>query len=386
MAFLTIALTVLAVASPIVVYVRVKSGGENPGPVLGFVANVGAFAFGSGATLTAVVVPFSLPIIPDPIFASDTWVSSLLGGSAAGAILFLALRVLFYDLSLAVLDWSLRRPSVKQDSRAEKLRWIAGGTVGFAALFAAMFLLSDALDSRSELWLIPFFILVATAFPLYETMILPWLKYRRHRSSPLKETQGLQQWLDEICKRRDIPRFQVRIQEGDLANALATAGFFQHLIIVGGGLVKGMTEAQVKAVLAHELAHVIRRDVPKRILPMMIVAGTCYFLAFYHYLLPFYQEETVSSVLTGSLFVVLAIWVLYVLIPGFFMRRMELQTDRLAVELLEDGELLADALLRLAELNDHDVHGTSWSHPSTRDRVKAIRRLARRGDPCGRPS
>lgn len=380
MAFLTIALTVLAVASPVVVYVRVKSGGENPGPVLGFVATTGAFAFGSGATVTLIVALLKLPMMPDPIFASDTWVSSLLAGSTAGAILFLALRVLFYELSLAVLDWSLRRPSVNQDSRAEKLRWIAGGTVGFAAIFSAIFLLSDALDSRSELWLIPFFVLLATAFPLYETMLLPWLQYRRCRGSSLKETQGLQRWLDEVCMGRDIPRFQVRIQEGDLANALATAGFFQHLIVIGGGLVKGMTEAQVKAVLAHELAHVIRRDVPKRILPMVIVAGTCYFLAYYHYILPFYQEETVSSVLTGSLFVMLATWVLYVLIPGFFMRRMELQTDRLAVELLEDGELLADALLRLAELNDHDIRRTSWSHPSTRDRVKAIRRLARESD------
>ncbi|MYD98048.1 MAG: M48 family metalloprotease [Gammaproteobacteria bacterium] len=377
MAFLTIALTVLAVASPVVVYVRVKSGGERPGPVLGFVATVGAFAFGGGATLTAVVAPFVLPIIPDPIFASDTWVSRLLAGSAVGAILFLAMRVLFYDLSLAVLDWSLRRPSVNQDSIAEKLRWIAGGTIGFAVIFAFMFLVVDAFGSRSELWLIPLLVLFATAFPLYETMLLPWLKHHRHASSPSKQTQGVQQWLDEVCKGRDIPRFQVRIQEGDLANAFAVGGFVRHLIVIGGGLVKGMTEGQVKAVLAHELAHVIRRDVPKRILPMVIVAGTCYVLFFYYYVGPLYREETVPSVLTGTLFVMLATWVLYVLIPGFFMRRMELQTDRLAVELLEDGELLAEALLRLAELNDHDIRRTSWSHPSTRDRVKAIRRLAR---------
>ena len=163
-AFLTIALTILAVAFPIVVYVRVKSDGENPGPLLGFVAGVAAYAFGGGATLTAIVVPLSLPIIPDPIFETDTWVGRLLAGATAGAILFLALRVLFYDLSLAVLDWSLRRPSLNVDSRAEKLRWIAGGTVGFAAIFGAIFLVSDALGSRSELWLIPFFVLIAAAF------------------------------------------------------------------------------------------------------------------------------------------------------------------------------------------------------------------------------
>ena len=70
-----------------------------------------------------------------------------------------------------------------------------------------------------------------------------------------------------------------------------------------------------------------------------------------------------------------------VVLPGFFMRRMEFQADRVAVEMLGDGELLVDALTKLAELNKQPLDARSWSHPTMQARIDAIRALARNDAP-----
>ena len=377
MAILTIALAAIGLALPLLVLVRLKSDSGNPGPLLGATASVAAYVFGGGLVLGGIVGLLSLPILPKPVFGSDAWFTTLLAGATVGTILFISLRILLHEVSLAAIRWSLRLPKANPESRAEKLLRIVGGTAGFAVIFAAMFLVAEVVAPLGELWLVPFFALFATAFPLYETMLLPWFQYLKSPTTPPSEMPEVQQWLGDICREHDIPRFQLRIQEGDLANAFAIGGVVRHMVVIGGGLMQGMTTAQIKAILAHELAHVMRRDVPRLLLPMAIICGTFYFLTFYYYISPLFRQETVASMLGGMFGAMLAAGVLYILIPGFFMRRMEYRTDRLAVELLGDGEELVGALLRLAKLNDNDVRATSWSHPSTRDRVKAIRRLAR---------
>ncbi len=384
MAILTIALAAIGLALPLLVLARLKNDSGNPGPLLNLTVSVAAYLFGGGLVLGVVVGILSLPILPKPVFGSDTWSTKLLAGATVGTIVFLSVRVLLHEVSLAALRWSLRLPKASPESRAEKLLGIVGGTAGFAVIFAAMFLVSDIVAPLGELWLVPFFALFATAFPLYETMLLPWFQYLKSPTAAPGEMLEVKQWLADVCREHDIPRFQLRIQEGDLANAFAIGGLVRHLVVIGGGLMEGMTASQIKAVLAHELAHVMRRDVLRLLIPTAIVCGTLYFLSFYYYITPLFRQETVASLLTAMLAILFATWVLYVLIPGFFMRRMEYRSDRLAVELLGDGEELVDALLRLAELNDNDVRATSWSHPSTRDRVKAIRRLARDGAYCSR--
>ena len=55
------------------------------------------------------------------------------------------------------------------------------------------------------------------------------------------------------------------------------------------------------------------------------------------------------------------------------MRRMEFGADRLAAEMLGDGELLAQALERLSQITGQRLNEWSWSHPPLQARIAALR-------------
>jgi len=381
MPFLTVALSLLAVSLGFLVYVRVRGGGEKLGSRLAFVTVVSAFTFGAGVALLVAVGLAELVLTDRPLFATDSWQLSALGGAIIGAVLFLLVRVAFNEVSLFALNWSLRQRPGMDETALQKLSSCVLGLVGFAFFFAALFVVFHTIGPPSGIWLLPAFVAFATVIPLWETMLSPWLQFLKAPRLTSRNLDEVEQWLADLGRKQGVPRFQIRVQDGDLVNAYAIGGFVQHLVVIGGGLLDGMSSRQVKAILAHELAHVMRRDVPRLLLPMAIVSGTLYYFSFYCCVTPLFRIETVASLLAGSLIVMAATYVLYILIPGFFMRRMEFRTDRLAVDLLDDGEALADALLRLAELNEEDIGQRYWSHPSIRDRVKAIRALSKEGIP-----
>jgi Zn-dependent protease with chaperone function len=182
----------------------------------------------------------------------------------------------------------------------------------------------------------------------------------------------IDEWLEGICARQKIPPFRIRVQEGDLANAFAIGGLFRHLIVIGGGLIDGMPTDQVKAVLAHEIAHVIRRDVPRFLLPLSVVSGTCWLFCLWYFANPLFEANTVSGILAGGAVAGLSAVTFMIAIPSYSMRRMEYRADRLAVELLGDGQVFADALRTLAALNEQPIRQGHWSHPSTLKRIRAI--------------
>lgn len=153
-----------------------------------------------------------------------------------------------------------------------------------------------------------------------------------------------------------------------LVVALALWGIRKPWLLVGEGLRKEMPYAEVKAVLAHEIGHVIRRDQVRLLLSGLAWAAAitvCSRLV----LLPLLQADRAITFIT-----VLATFnTLYLVALGVVMRRMEYATDRLAIELLDGrGAPLASALERLAEFKRAPLEQKSLTHPSVRDRVSAI--------------
>lgn len=123
--------------------------------------------------------------------------------------------------------------------------------------------------------------------------------------------------------------------------ALALWGIRKPWLLVGEGLLKEMPYAEVKAVLAHEIGHVIRRDHVRLLLSGLAWAAAitvCSQLV----LLPLLQADRAITFIT-----VLATFnTLYLVALGVVMRRMEYATDRLGIELLDGrGAPLASAAL-----------------------------------------
>ncbi|MCY3622363.1 MAG: M48 family metalloprotease [Gammaproteobacteria bacterium] len=374
MPILTVALGSLAIAVPILAYARLRGDGGNVGKVLFVFAVLSSFLFGCGIALSAlsgVLHLFETYGVPT---VRSHWLSIALGGALAGVIVHATLRILFYRLAELSAHWALRKPRIKEQKLVHQLRSTVWEIVGFALAFAIMFLIADSANWIGRMWpwlLLPIF---AATVPLYETLILPWLRFLGAPKLTGRNLSDIDEWLADLCANRQIPSFRIRVQEGNLANAFTIGGLFRHLIVIGGGLIDGMTTSQIKAVVAHEIAHVIRRDVLRLLLPMAVASGTCWLFCVWHYANPLFAANTVPGILAGCAIAGLSAVTFMIAVPSYFMRRMEYRADLLAVELIGDGEALVDALRALAALNEEPIRQGYWSHPSTHNRIRAIQR------------
>ncbi len=375
MAVLTVALACLAMALPVLVYARLQRNGENSGALLLVGVHVCSYLLGAGVALLLLSGMLHWREENGVLLSSDRWHTVVLAGAISGLTVHLLLRIVFHGLYELAIHWALHLPRERNQTPALRLRSVVWEMVGFAAGFAVLYLLGHYARGLGDLgvWLLlPVF---AAAIPLYETLLLPWLRFLRAPHLTTRNVADIDDWLDDVCRKRQIPRFHVKVQEGTLANAYAMGGLYRHLIVLGGGLLDSMTPSQIRAILAHEMAHVIRGDVPRLLLPIAIASGSCWLACVWHYASPLFATQTVSGVLSAAGIAALSAAVFTIAIPGYFMRRMEYGADRLAVELLGNGDLLVDALRRLAALNGDPIRQGYWSHPSTLDRIKAIRNL-----------
>jgi heat shock protein HtpX len=76
------------------------------------------------------------------------------------------------------------------------------------------------------------------------------------------EAPELHAVVDRLCALADMPKPVVAIADADLPNAFATGRTPQRAVVcVTTGLLRRLDDAELEAVLAHELAHVAHRDV-----------------------------------------------------------------------------------------------------------------------------
>jgi GWxTD domain-containing protein len=124
-------------------------------------------------------------------------------------------------------------------------------------------------------WIAPFWILGVAAFHLRS--LAGWLAARRMRRSGVCTTSP--EWVARaraLAARLRVSR-PVTLLESSLADAPVVIGYLRPVILMPAGLLAGMPASQIEAILAHELAHVLRRDYLVN-LAQTLVEG----LLFYH--------------------------------------------------------------------------------------------------------
>ena len=369
---LAVALVLGPCALGTLLWVRSRSGGEEPERRINAIAWTASLVAGASlalGSLSAVGHIFDtvdLGTIPLPYAASF--------GMTMGLTMYLLLRVFLFGGASLLHRWSCRLPSETVDTLGHRLLAETFTLGGFVLAFVLILSLALAAPSWGlPPWaLIP---LVVAILPVYNTVLLPWVQFIRAPRLSARDLTRTESWLEELRARRKLPRFQVRVQEGRLANAFATAGLGAHLVVIGGGLLDRLSHPQLCAVLAHEVAHVEKGHVPRRVLPLVIV-GTClHVLCVVTFANPLFATDELVFVICGAALAGAFAAVFLAYLPGFFMRRMEFEADHLAVEMLGDGEQLVDALTKLAEINKLPMDSKGWSHPSMEARIEAIRRI-----------
>jgi beta-lactamase regulating signal transducer with metallopeptidase domain len=107
-------------------------------------------------------------------------------------------------------------------------------------------------------WVVGLWLAGAALMSLRLAIGLKWVA-ERTRSDRYTVNHYWQRRLSEMARRFDIPQ-HVRLGVADLLDSPITAGCWRPIVLVPAALVTGMAPNLLEALLAHELAHIKRRD------------------------------------------------------------------------------------------------------------------------------
>lgn len=302
---------------------------------------------------------------PESVFS---WSGAAAVGASFGSALWITLVLL--DVSHKVRLWAHGRLDTEDGATSGWLLRKAVVGAGIVGLCTAASVGVARLGYEVVTPFIPAFV-VAT-IQLYEHWVVPWTIYRKACTFDTSGFAEIHRWLDGLHVDHRAPAFRLCIQEGDSVDALATGGVYKHFIVVGRGLLDKLSIEHVKGVLAHEIGHVLNRDLTRRAAMLIGVGFILHALYFNFFVAPWGMN--VLSVFPAGFGVAL----FWGILPGFFQRRWEYEADRKAVELIGDPEVVAQALERFSDVNEVDLDQKSLTHPPMRARIEAIRELGAR--------
>src|SRR3954452_20978471 len=228
-----------------------------------------------------------------------------------------------------------------------------------------------------------------------------------------QEQPRLYNLLENLCISRGIPMPRLQIMDTGALNAFASGmNEKQYAITVTSGLLQALDDAEIEAVLGHELTHIRNGDV-RMLVIAVIIAGVISFFAEMIFRMFFYSRGWGSSRSSGDsdrgkggagFAIVIAIaliavaWLLSVVIRFALSRKREFLADAGSVELTKNPDAMISALRKIE--NRGELEGATSAvmemcvdnpregfedlfatHPPVDKRVDALVRFAGGHDP-----
>jgi heat shock protein HtpX len=212
------------------------------------------------------------------------------------------------------------------------------------------------------------------------------------------------QLFDDVAKlaqRAGIPMPRLYLIDSAQPNAFATGRDPAHAAVaVTRGLLGALNEAEVAAVIGHELSHVVHRDTLTMTIAATIAGAIGMLANFAFFLGPRDDERDAPLGMFGALLVAILAPVAALLVQMAISRTREYEADRRGAEISGDPQSLASALRKIevlarrtmvpdAERNPatahlfivNPLHGASLTslfatHPATEERVRRLDAMA----------
>jgi heat shock protein HtpX len=162
-----------------------------------------------------------------------------------------------------------------------------------------------------------------------------------------QDAPGLYQMVRELTTRADLPMPSLHVIPHDQPNAFATGRNPKHsAVAVTSGIMKLLSEDELRGVISHELAHIRNRDILTQSVASAIGAMITYMAYFF---LWFGSDDNSPLSLIANLALVLLAPLAASLIQLAISRQREYGADATGAEICGNPESLASALLRLEE-------------------------------------
>jgi heat shock protein HtpX len=205
----------------------------------------------------------------------------------------------------------------------------------------------------------------------------------------------------ELAQRAGIPMPRLYLIDSAQPNAFATGRDPAHAAVaVTRGLLGALDEAEIAAVIGHELSHVVHRDTLTMTIAATIAGAIGMLANFAFFLGPRDDERDAPLGMFGALLVAILAPVAALLVQMAISRTREYEADRRGAEISGDPQSLASALRKIemlarrtmvpdAERNPatahlfivNPLHGASLAslfatHPATEERVRRLEAMA----------
>jgi heat shock protein HtpX len=204
-----------------------------------------------------------------------------------------------------------------------------------------------------------------------------------------------------LAQRAGIPMPRLYLIDSAQPNAFATGRNPAHAAVaVTRGLLSALDEAEIAAVIGHELSHVVHRDTLTMTIAATIAGAIGMLANFAFFLGPRDDERDAPLGMFGALLVAILAPVAALLVQMAISRTREYEADRRGAEISGDPQSLASALRKIemlarrtmvadAERNPatahlfivNPLHGASLAslfatHPATEERVRRLEAMA----------
>ena len=263
----------------------------------------------------------------------------------------------------------------------------------------------------------------AAPFATIGTALWIFIAYKFHQSLIDMVTGGrevtrmeeprLYNLLENLCISRGIAMPKLKVMETDALNAFASGmNEKQYAITVTSGLLQSLDDAEVEAVLGHELTHIRNGDV-RMLVIAVIIAGVISFFAEMFFRMFFYSRDWGSSrsssdsdrgkggagfAIVIAIALVAVAWFLSVVIRFALSRRREFLADAGSVELTKNPDAMISALRKIENRGELEgatsavmemcvdnpregIEDLFATHPPVEKRVDALVRFAGGHDP-----
>jgi heat shock protein HtpX len=227
-----------------------------------------------------------------------------------------------------------------------------------------------------------------------------------------QEEPRLYNLLENLCISRGIPMPKLKVMESPALNAFASGmNEKQYAITVTTGLLDALDDAEIEAVLGHELTHIRNGDV-RMLVIAVIIAGVISFFAEFFFRMFFYTRWSGGRSSSDSdrgkggaaIAIVIAValialaWFLSIAIRFALSRRREYLADAGSVELTKNPDAMISALRKIENRGELEgatsavmemcvdnpregIQDLFATHPPVDARVDALVRYAGGHDP-----
>jgi heat shock protein HtpX len=249
------------------------------------------------------------------------------------------------------------------------------------------------------------FLYLFVAFAVVMNLVGYWfsdkIAIKASRARPLEQHEApeLHRIVEELAGRAGVPVPRVYLIPSEQPNAFATGRNPKHsAVAVTEGLLRFMPMEQVRAVLAHEFAHIRNRDILVSSIAAMIAAAIAAIANILQFSMLFGGGDDDENPLgfVGALAAMIVAPIAAMLLQLAVSRQREYLADATAARFLGEGRPLADALENLERgtqavpmavnpataslyianpLRAHGVSRLFSTHPPIAERVRRLREL-----------